>query len=177
MRRMNYLRGLIDRILLACMVVAGGTVPGFLSQYRQRLGGRLDQARIDLEPWQKIADQFYHGSLAQLIADHRASADPAIRSEGGVIEGLMASIAHLQTEFTGLQGDLFHQIAYLSTNLDADVARATLHDWSPTFGFSSDALLFAALFALAIWLLFQLLWWLVETACTRTIRRPARRMA
>ena len=51
---MSYVRGLIDRLLLICAAVAGGLVPGFISQYRQRLGGRLDQARLDLAPWQKL---------------------------------------------------------------------------------------------------------------------------
>ena len=54
---MSLIRGLVDRVLLICAVVAGGLVPGFISQYRQRLGGMLDQARLDLAPWQRIADQ------------------------------------------------------------------------------------------------------------------------
>lgn len=168
---MRYLRGLIDRIVLVCMIVLGGTIPGYITQYRQRLGGRLDQARIDLESWQKIADQFYHGSLAQLIADHRASADPAIRAEGGVVEGLMASITHLQSAVHALSGDLFHQIAYLAVNMDPSVAEATWRDWSPSFDFSREALLFAALFALAVWLLFHAVWWFTGTAYGRLVHR------
>src|SRR5215469_11999703 len=56
---MSLIRGFIDRLLLVCAIVAGGLVPGFIAQYRQRLGGRLDQAQIDLAPWQKIADQYF----------------------------------------------------------------------------------------------------------------------
>ena len=34
---MFIVRGLIDRLLLILAVVAGGLVPGFIAQYRQRL--------------------------------------------------------------------------------------------------------------------------------------------
>ena len=64
---MSFVRGFVDRVLLICAIVAGGLVPGFISQYRQRLGGMLDQARLDLAPWQAIANQRFHGDLTQLI--------------------------------------------------------------------------------------------------------------
>ena len=82
---MHILRGFPDRVLLVCAVVGGGFVRGFIAQYRQRLGGRLDQARLDLEPWQKLADQFYHGDIAQLIRYHLDSRDPTFHSEGALI--------------------------------------------------------------------------------------------
>ena len=63
---MHLIRGLIDRLLLLATVITGGLVPGFITQYVQRLGGRLDQALLDLAPWQHIADQYFHGDLAQL---------------------------------------------------------------------------------------------------------------
>src|SRR2546429_70783 len=43
---MLFLRGLFDRLFLVTAVVAGGLLPGFIAQYRQRVGGRLDQARL-----------------------------------------------------------------------------------------------------------------------------------
>src|SRR5579864_4668313 len=103
---MLLLRGLLDRLLLACPVVAGGLVPGFISQYRQRLGGRLDQARLDLAPWQKLADQYQHGDLGALIGYHLKSADPTFRAEGAVIESLAASVEHLQAAVAALHTGL-----------------------------------------------------------------------
>jgi hypothetical protein len=155
---MSYVRGLIDRLLLICAVVAGGLVPGFISQYRQRLGGRLDQARLDLAPWQKIADQYFHGDLAQLIQYHLASKDPTFHAEGGAISSLVASVQHLQIEVAALHGNLFQQAAYLALHADPAIARATLGDWVPTFGLSADGILFALLFALALWVAFQVIW-------------------
>lgn len=164
---MFVLRGLLDRIILICAVIAGGLVPGFIAQYRQRLGGRLDQARLDLTPWQRIADQFYHGDIARLIQYHLDSRDPTFHAEGSVIRSLVATVAQLQSAADALRGNLYHQILYLATHADAGLARATLHDWVPTFALSAEGMLFAAAFALAVWLLFHALWWTLGLAGRR----------
>lgn len=155
---MSLIRGLIDRLLLVCAIVAGGLVPGFISQYRQRLGGRLDQARLDLAPWQKIADQYYHGDLGKLIQYHLASRDATFHAEGGAIQALVTSVQHLQSEAVALHGSLFQQVAYLSLHADSDLLRATLSDWVPTFGLSGEAIVFALVFAVCVWLIFQTSW-------------------
>jgi Protein of unknown function (DUF2937) len=155
---MFLLRGLFDRLLLVCSVVAGGLVPGFLAQYRQRLGGRLDQAKLDLAPWQQIADRFFHGDLNRLIQYHLASRDPAFHSEGAVIRSLLATVQHLQSEVAALQGNLFRQAAYLAVHADPGLLRATLGSWVPTFGLTAQGVLFALAFAAVVWMLFQGSW-------------------
>lgn len=155
---MYIVRGFIDRLLLVCAVVGGGLVPGFIAQYRQRLGGRLDQARLDLEPWQKLADHFYHGDIGQLIQYHLDSRDPTFHSEGAIISSLVDTVHRLQSAVDALQTDLFHQVAYLALHADPALTRATLHDWVPTFALSTDGLVFAAVFALIVWTLFHVLW-------------------
>ena len=158
---MFLLRGLLDRLFLVGAVVAGGLVPGFISQYRQRLGGRLDQARLDLAPWQKIADQFYHGDIDKLIQYHLSSNDPTFHAEGAVIRALVATVQQLQASVAALHGSLLQQLHYLALHSDPALARATFGDWVPTFSLSGEGLLFALLFALGVWLLFHALWRLV----------------
>jgi hypothetical protein len=155
---MSLVRGLVDRLLLVCAVVAGGLVPGFITQYRQRLGGRLDQARLDLSAWQKIANQYFHGDLNGLIQYHLASKDPTFHSEGAVIRSLAQTVHRLQGEAAALHGTVFQQAAYLALHADPGIARATLSDWVPTFGLSADGVLFALVFAAVIWLVFQGTW-------------------
>ncbi|HEY1890059.1 MAG TPA: DUF2937 family protein [Steroidobacteraceae bacterium] len=155
---MSLIRGLVDRVLLVFAVVAGGLVPGFISQYRQRLGGMLDQARLDLGPWQRIADQYFHGNLGQLIQYHLASKDPTFHAEGAAIGSLVASVQHLQIEVAALHGNVFQQATYLALHGDRAIAHATLGDWVPTFGLSIAGISFALLFALCLWLLFQIVW-------------------
>ncbi len=161
---MRFLRGLFDRLLLVASVVAGGLVPGFISQYRQRLGGRLDQAKLDLAPWQHIADQYHHSDLGQLIQYHLASRDSTFHAEGSVIQGLVQTVERLQLAVDALHTTLIRQIIYLGTHTDPELARATLHDWVPTFALSLEGLLFAVLFALLLWLIFHGLWQLVDRA-------------
>jgi len=168
---MKYLRGLFDRLFLVGAVVAGGLVPGFIAQYRQRLGGRLDQARLDLEPWQRIADQFHHGDIEKLIRYHLNSDDPTFHSEGAVIRSLVDTVQQLQSAVDALQSSLFQQLGYLALHADAGLTRATFSDWVPTFALSAEGLLFALLFAVAIWSLFHALWWLLALGGGRLFGR------
>lgn len=174
---MSLIRGLVDRVLLICAAVAGGLVPGFISQYRQRLGGMLDQAKLDLAPWQKIADQYFHGDLAGLIQYHFASKDPTFHAEGAAISSLVASVQHLQSEVAALHGSVFQQATYLAFHADPMVARATLGDWVPTFGLSTDGIAFALIFALCLWILFQVFWSLTAISGRGVARRLQRSRA
>ena len=158
---MPIVRGLLDRVVLVSAAVAGGLIPGFIAQYRQRLGGRLDQARLDLEPWQKLADQFYHGDIEKLIQYHLSSTDPTFHSEGAVIRALVATVHQLQSTVDALHGSLASQAAYLALHADLSVAHATLADWVPTFALSGEGLVFALVFAVLVWLIFHVLWWLL----------------
>lgn len=161
---MLFVRGLLDRVLLVCAAVVGGLVPGFIAQYRQRLGGRLDQARLDLGHWQALADQFYQGNIDKLIQYHLDSTDATFHAEGAVIRALVDSVHHLQGAADALHGTLLHQATYLALHADPALMRATLTDWVPTFALSSEGLLFAVLFAVALWLVFHALWWLLAGA-------------
>jgi Protein of unknown function (DUF2937) len=156
---MPIVRGVLDRLLLVSAAVAGGLIPGFIAQYRQRLGGRLDQARLDLAPWQKLADQSFHGDLDKLIQYHLSSADPTFHSEGDIIRALVATVHQLQSAVDALHGSLFSQAGYLVLHADPGLTRATWADWVPTFALSGEGLAFAATVAIVVWLLFHALWW------------------
>lgn len=158
---MSFLRGLLDRLLLVCAVVGGGLVPGFIAQYRQRLGGHLDQARIDLQPWQSLADKFYAGDIDKLIQYHLSSTDPKFHAEGAIIRSLVTNVQQLQSAVDGLHGNIYQQLAYLTLHADPTLVRATSHDWVPTFALSAEGLLFALLVGVGVWLLFQALWGLL----------------
>jgi hypothetical protein len=170
----NLLRGFIDRVLLVGAVIGGGLVPGFIAQYRQRLGGRFDQVRLDLDPWQRIADQFYRGSLEQLVQFHLASSDATVHSEGAVLQALLAAERRLQAAVDAMQGGLWEQLGYLALHPDPELARAALSDWVPSFALSAEGLSFAFAFALVAWLGFQLVWWLGATAYARRFGHPVR---
>src|SRR2546427_511700 len=81
--------------------------------------------------------------------------------EGGVIQSLVATVQRLQSAVEALHGDLVHQLGYLAVHADAGLVRATFTDWIPTFALSVEGVVFALLFALAVWLLFHASWRLI----------------
>jgi hypothetical protein len=174
---MSLVRGLLDRLLLVCAVVAGGLVPGFIAQYRQRLGGRLDQARLDLAPWQRLAEQNFQGDIGRLIRYHLESSDPQFHAEGGIIQSLVNTVQQLESAVAALQGSLFRQATYLALHADPGLARATWHDWVPTFALSAEGIVFALLFAVLLWLAFHILWRLLALLGATRMRVPRARVS
>src|SRR2546429_7918886 len=152
---MLFLRGLFDRLFLVTATVAGGLVPGFIAQYRQRLGGRLDQARLDLEPWQRLADEFRHGDIRTWIQYHLDSGDAKFHAEGDVIRSLVDAVRQLQSAVDALHGSIVRQVGYLLLHADPGLARATFNDWVPTFALSAEGIVFALAFAAVTRLVFQ----------------------
>lgn len=136
-------RYLADKLAFAAGLLLGSQVPAFILQYRQRLGGRLDQARIDLSHFQQIADRLHGGSLEALIRHHLGSASETFRSEGEVVRRLAEQVRTLAEAYQSLGQNLFRQIGYLATHLDADIARATFDAFSPAVVLTPEALALA----------------------------------
>ncbi len=155
---MYFLRGIFDRIVLVAGIVAAGCIPSFIAQYRQRVGGRLDQVLQDLAPFQQIADQFHHGSLLELIQHHLASPDATFHNEGTAIQAMVNSAEVLKLTLEALNTDLFHQLMYLTTNVDLFFARATWDIFAPSFNLTAESVVFAVIMGTLIWLVFLAVW-------------------
>ncbi len=152
------LGGLLDRMVLVAGTVAGGCLPGFVTQYRQRVGGRLDQVQIDLAPFQQIAERFHGGSLDALIQHHLRSTDPTFHAEGQAIQAMVDSESRLRAMFEGLQGSVAEQLIYLARHLDRGIASATWNSWIPAFNLEMSSILVALCVGVGLWLLFVVLW-------------------
>jgi hypothetical protein len=159
---MAFIRGILDRIILVVGVVVAGCIPSFIAQYRQRVGGRLDQVLQDIAPFQAIANQSHHGSLQELIKYHLASVDATFHNEGAALQAMVDSADQLRQALDALDTDLFHQMFYLLTKADPPIIRATWEIFSPAFNLTPESILFAALVGVAIWLVFLGLWMLVD---------------
>lgn len=156
---MALVRGLFDRLLLIAGFVAGGCVPGFITQYQQRVGGRLDQVRQDLLPFQEIARRYHGGDMQALVKHHLAAADQSFQAEGLAIREMLDSLARLQSMVEGLAGSTWRQIAYLLRHFDRDIGMATWQTYVPSFNLDPASLMVAAAVGLACWLLFLGLWY------------------
>jgi hypothetical protein len=173
---MGLLRGLLDRIVLVASIVAAGCLPSFITQYRQRLGGRLDQVRADLSLFQEIANRHHGGSLQKLIDVHLASSDHTFHEEGIAIQSMMETVQRLEQAMNALNTDLMHQVAYLVRHGDPQVASATWHVFQPAFALTGESVVFALVAGAAIWLLFLALWHVVAIGMGSFAPRPRRKL-
>jgi hypothetical protein len=158
MQAMKIIGGLLDRIVLLLGVLLGGCLPSFVNQYRQRVGGRLDQVLQDLAPFQEIANRYHGGSLEALIQHHLRSPDRTFYEEGAAIQAMVDAAERLRAALAALDTDIWHQLAYLAQHHDPDIVQATLQAYEPAFLFTVDSLMVAAVVGLTLWLLFVLLW-------------------
>jgi hypothetical protein len=155
---MRLIRGALDRLLLVAGILAGGCVPSFIAQYRQRVGGRLDQVMRDLAPFEQIAHRDFGGSLEALVQHHRDSLDRAFQQEGAAIQQMLDALARLREAVAGLDTNLYGQFAWLLRHADPDLVQATWSAWQPAFDLSPNGLVFAVLAGVALWLLFLVIW-------------------
>jgi hypothetical protein len=166
------IRALLDRIILLIGVVAAGCVPGFIVQYRQRLGGRLEQVMSDLAPFQAIADREQNGSLAQLIQHHLQSSDASFHQEGAALQAMVDQADRLRTMMSGLDADLPHQFGYLLSHPDRSLMHATWGDYRPSFALDRQGVRVALVVGALRWALFLTLWhgiaWLLRSVVGST---------
>jgi hypothetical protein len=169
------LRGLLDRALLLVAVVGAGCVPGFVAQYRQRVGGALQQAVQDLAPFEDLARRHFGGDLGALVSHHRASTDPVFRDEAQAIQAIVDAIARLRAAVQALDTDVFGQVAWLVRHVDPALARGAWADWTPVFPLTTDGVVFALAAGVAAWIVFVCLLagvaWLLRGGTARG--RPA----
>lgn len=161
---MGFITGLLDRSILVGGILAGGTIPSFIAQYRQRLGGHLDQALRDLKPFEEVARQFHGGDLQALIRHHKASSDPSFRQEGQAIEAMQQAILSLRDALQALQGNLVQQVEYLATRADKRILQATWDAFQPAFAFNLEGATTALAVGGSLWLVFMALSWVVGRA-------------
>jgi hypothetical protein len=140
---MGIISGFIDRSVLVGGVLVGGMVPGFVAQYKQRLGGALDQVLKDLKPFQEIAKQYHNGSLEALIRHHLNSSDATFRDEGAGIAKMVETAQRLNEAMQSMQGNLLSQVKYLARRADPDMLHATWTAFTPSFSFTLEGLMVA----------------------------------
>ncbi len=155
---MNLVREILDRVVLVGGVLAAGCVPSYIAQYRQRVGGMLDQAVKDLGLFQEIANRNHGGDLNRLIKHHLASTDPTFRDEGKAIQTMVETVRSLRESLAALNTDLYGQVKWMVTSADTSVATATWDAFVPAMSLTAEALIFAFATGVAVWLLFLAVW-------------------
>ncbi|MDC0601963.1 DUF2937 family protein, partial [Aliiglaciecola sp.] len=82
-------------ILFASSVLVGVQVPGFISQYEQRVDAHLIEAKQNLQGFQFTADRYFNGDMKKLIAHYRASDDEVFIQDANSIESIYSRVSLL----------------------------------------------------------------------------------
>ena len=159
---------LFRRFAAAIALVVAGLVsqlPEYTQQYRQRLGGAIDELVA-------MVTQFDREATAQSLTREQGiqrleqSSDPLVQGRGSAIEGSAERIDRLSR-----QRDAFRtagpvsQYAVLAESLDTGIAQRTLTDFEPALPVTAAGLIAAVLgFAIG--------WVLTHLAATPFRRRP-----
>ncbi|QKV18807.1 DUF2937 family protein [Oricola thermophila] len=164
----------IARTLVLATGIAGGVVtsqaPEFAQQYRQRLGGALQELRVVVEAFDADASRSGLGR-AEALAAYRASADDFLRDRGVSIARTIARYDSLR-----LQAARFEtwpealRPAILAGEVDADLVRGTWRDFRPGVPVTVSGAIWAA-----VGFLLGLLLARGAGAAGRGIAGPARR--
>jgi len=149
---------MIARLLNGLVAILGAVgftqFPAFYQQYLQRLGGRLDQTRLDMD--RLLADARAAGqSLEQHIQALRTSDLSEARQAGERELDRIDSAEALRNAYEALSlARPFERPTLFAQHFDPEVARNTLNAFEPAVPATPEALVYAAtgmLIALLIW--------------------------
>lgn len=149
---------LIDRCLFTVFFILGLQLPEFMQQYTQRLSGHLHEAHYQLDQFQAIANNQFQGNLLALIKRYQSNADNVFQQTGQMIENLVLRIEGFNQSLTNLQqGDYPDRLYYFVTQIDPELAAATLKQYQLAVPLDMHALITGATFAIILLLLSSLL--------------------
>jgi len=125
--------------------------PEFSQQYRQRLGGALDELRRIVASFDAEADS-HSLTPAQGVARLKDNADPMARERGADIEGDIAREARLERQLDALRdaGPL-RRLLVTATDFDAPIAGETFSNFEPAIPVTSESLIVGGLALLVGW--------------------------
>ncbi|HWA11394.1 MAG TPA: DUF2937 family protein [Opitutaceae bacterium] len=144
-RLLGAAEGLLDRALCVAGAVILSQAPEFMQQYLQRLGGHLDEARLQLRQFQQAAEQSGL-TLDRLITQTNANADPAVARLGGVMADAVARTDALAAAEAAIaHASLWARPFVFLRHLDPAIARATWGVFKPAVPTTAEGLVYAVL--------------------------------
>ncbi len=121
-------------LALLCSLLFGATasqLPEFAQQYRQRLGGALDELN-------RFVDRFDSDARAEglnrdeALARYRIASDPFLERRGRTMYETISRRERLQQQLAELnESGSFTRLAPVVAQIDGDVARRTISNFEP----------------------------------------------
>jgi hypothetical protein len=125
--------------------------PEFAQQYRQRLGGAIDELRLVIQRFD--ADAQASGETREsAIARLRSNADDFVSRQGAAMQANAERLGRLETHReTMIQAGPFARVALMVRDGDRDVMEAVYRDFEPALPVTEEGLLSSAAGFLAVW--------------------------
>ena len=149
------LRSYLRLLVFTFGLLVGVQVPGFITDYSQRLEAHRLEAQQSLKGFRATAEKFFKGDLDALVAHYRVSDDPVMRSDGQSVAALVSRDAQLEAEWWAMQGAWYQRVWHLITAADRPLLEETYNGYSYQVLLAPEAIAWGLSCAL-------LLAWLVE---------------
>lgn len=118
-------RSYLRLVLFAFGLLVGVQVPGFITDYSQRLDAHRNEALQSLEGFRATAQKFFKGDLDALVGHYRVSDDQVMRSDAQSVASLVQREKILTAEWWAMQGPWYQQVAHLATAANQDLLKET----------------------------------------------------
>lgn len=145
----------IIRIVAFGMGLCGGIVasqgPEFAQQYRQRLGGAIDELRQVITRFDADA-QASGETQASAIARLRSNTDDFVSRQGAAMQANVERLNRLEAHRGAMmQGGPFARIALMVRDGDQDVMEAVYRDFEPALPVTEEGILSSAAGFVTLW--------------------------
>ena len=170
--------GLMDRVCAVVGAIMMSQIPGFISHYVQRLGGHVDEAKLNVAGWQEIANKTTDGSIGKLVSRYQGS-DMAETVEAG--RKCLADIDRLENLQEALvaitdASAWSRPFAFLG-HIDLSVGRSALGSYTPNVPVDLPGLVYAAIGLVLAVLIYHGIKLSFRAAVNRKKKREAEAMA
>lgn len=161
------LTNLIDRCLFTCVFILGVQLPEFIQQYSQRLSGHLNEALMQLNEFQLIANRHFEGNLSNMIDKYLINSEPSIKETANIIVNTSNRVSDLQTHLFNLEeAEYIKRLYYFINDYNASMAQATFQQFQLAIPLNLSALLTGAIFALFVVIISHMLLGLAKRLIT-----------
>lgn len=144
-----------DRLCVVLGALAFSQVPAFIQQYVQQLQGRIEELRLQIGLMREFAMRSGK-TLEQLIDKFLAASDVDVVHQGEFIQEMVTRLGYLSSAAEALKNaSLTNRFFVFLANLQYDIVKSTLSEFSLGLTFSFEALLYALMGGLAGFIVFS----------------------
>ncbi|HPU00810.1 MAG: DUF2937 family protein [Firmicutes bacterium] len=159
---MRLLNGFLDRAFALAGALLLAQFPQFYSQYIQRLGGHLDEARRTVDLYSKNA-ALLGLTLEQYIEHHLGSKSEVFVSTGRIIVSLLERLQRLESSFAALvEAPPWMRPWVFLKEVQLPIAAQAWRDFTPGIPTTMEGFIYAAAGLLLGWSCYSLARWIVR---------------